>query len=165
MNASDIIKERQNQTLYKAYYDPTIFPGVSNGVSTLVRSTINYYPISSSGATISYASTISINYMYECEPAFTSYQLVNAVNNGQYICGGKKISELSWEANSTMGTQTIYTSSNQILSTSVNSYAVRPMIFTNPVFYQGNNFISGCPECDGCDGCDCCDECIGCDDC
>lgn len=243
MNASDIIKQRQKQTLYKAYYNPTIFPGVSNGVSTLVRSSINYYPVSSIGSTISYASSVNIEYLYECEPVFTSYQLANAITACNYLCdnpsssntawlpnssmstspvytssnqiltqsansyapqpvicenlpfyqgtlfgagGGvtflsesscnvqsscsshsSMITYTSWRAESSMGAQTMYTSSNQILSPSANSYAVPPIICTNPIFYQGNNFIiecNGCDGCDGCNGCDCYDDCIGCDE-
>ncbi len=92
MNASDIIKAKQNRTLYQAYYRPTIF-------STLITSTINYSPISSisSGGTFisSVVSCINTQYQYTCEKPSISYELLNSINDGKYECGYPYCSTLS----------------------------------------------------------------------
>jgi hypothetical protein len=84
MNASDIIKAKQNRVLYQAYYRPTIF-------STLITSTINYCPVSTinSGGNIisSVVSCITQQYGSKCEKPIISYQLLNDINNGRYECG------------------------------------------------------------------------------
>lgn len=151
MNASDIIKAKRNQTLYKAYYNPTIFPGTAgNGNSTLVVSTTNYYPVSSVSTSLgwlsSFTSCVNTQYLYECEPTFISYQLAYDVNGGEYICGGKVPSFMTWKANPSIGTIPIYASTGSTIE-SANTFAVRPEIFTNPEFYQGTNFDTQCYAC------------------
>ena len=100
MNASDIIKSKQNRVLYQAYNRPTIF-------STLITSTINYSPIStiSTGGTFttSFASTINTQYGYKCAPtADLSYELLNDINSGKYICGFPYCSSISvWNTGQT----------------------------------------------------------------
>jgi hypothetical protein len=75
MNASDIVKNRQNKVLYNAYYQPTVFQ--STVVSTLS-------PISSyTGGYASYESTVITAYNYSCQPTFLSYELLNEVKNGR----------------------------------------------------------------------------------
>jgi hypothetical protein len=107
MNASDIIKAKQSKVLYQAYYRPKIFPGITNnGVSTLITSTINYYPISSlstSGSFVSsFDSTITINYAYTCEKPIISYELENAINSGKLLCGFPYCSTISeWNTSQT----------------------------------------------------------------
>ena len=85
MNASDIIKDKQSRVLYQAYNRPTIF-------STLITSTINIFPISTistSGVDItsSILSSITTRYGYKCENPTISYELLNDINNGKYLCG------------------------------------------------------------------------------
>lgn len=138
MNASDIIKMKQNGTLYKAYYNPAVFQ--STTISTII-------PFSSSETT-SYTSTVNTEYQYECLPSFLSYQLVNDVNEGKYVCGGKTISELSWKAISTMNTEIIYAFSTYSTPSSIvgastinslNSRAIRPLICNEPIYFQQPN--------------------------
>ncbi len=97
MNASDIIKARQNRTLYQAYYRPTIFPSGTT-------STITYYPISTidtgEGFISSITSTVTTQYQYTCQKPNLSYELANNINSGKYLCGFPYCSTLSiWTTN------------------------------------------------------------------
>lgn len=146
MNASDIVKLKQNGALYKAYYHPTVFQ------STVYSTLIPYSSID--GGTPSYTSCINTTYTYTCEPTFISYELAKDVAEGSYVCGGKTTSKMTWKANTSIPTQTIYAFSTystaiQDASTilSVNSYAVRPLISSDPVFNQGTNFANTCDVC------------------
>ena len=102
MNASDIIKAKQNRVLYQAYYRPTIF-------STLITSTINYCPVSTistgSGFVSSFVSCITTQYGSKCETPNISYQLLNDINNGRYECGYPYCSTISeWNTGRTFAT-------------------------------------------------------------
>jgi hypothetical protein len=159
MNASDIIKMRQNKVQFEAYYRPTIFPGTSNtGVNTLVTSSINIEPYSSiSSIGTSYTSTIAQNYLYTCNKPIISYELANNINNGKYECEypycsslsiwsnnqtipigtcNCKISELSWENN----TPTTILSFSSIISTTPSLST-----FVSTVMITSTNILTG-PE-------------------
>lgn len=144
MNASDIVKAKQCGALYKAYYNPTVFQ------STVVST---FYPISSVSTGVGVytssfsASCINTYYTYSCEQPAISYQLANDVLCGKYVCGGKVPSYTNWIATSTMGTTPTYASTNSTLSSSVNRYAVRPLISPDPVYIQGTNFQNSCDVC------------------
>lgn len=162
MNASDIIKLKQNGLLYKAYYQPTVFQ------STTISTIIPYSSISSE--ITSYTSTVNTEYQYKCLPSNFSYQLVNDINEGRFICGEKTISELSWKAISTMNTEMIYAVSsystpssitNASTINSLNSRAIRPLICNDPIYFQQPNFNNCSVICENivdgfnpwCDGC------------
>ena len=162
MNASDIIKNRQNRVLYQAYNRPTIF-------STLITSTINYCPVSTistgGSGTTSFVSTVNMQYGYTCEKPAISYELLNDINEGKYLCGypynssisiwntGQivpvndcKISFLTWKnTNSTL----IYNYSTTLASSQVTIVSTNiltgptPFICSND-FYQGTNFNNRC---------------------
>lgn len=123
MNASDIIKAKQNRTLYKAYYRPTIFNSTSFS-TVYVGSTISQ--VSDSQFVISTANYTSCNTnvnTYVCNPTFISYQFANDIKNGSYECGLKKYSELQWKNTHkrvVYFNSTIYSTS--IISTQVNKY-------------------------------------------
>ena len=170
MNASDIVAAKQNRTLFQAYYRPTIFTS-----SIVYNST--FCPISSIGSdptSGTYCS--SINYLYTCNPTFISYELANDVNSGKYLCGypscssisvwntgetipagvcNCKISYLTWKANQSMGTQSTFAADGSVISSSQNSYAVKPLICTQPEFNQGTNFASRCEVCSNLEGACC----------
>ena len=140
MNASNITHAKNDITLYKAYYDPIIFPGITNtGVSTFVRSTIMYNPyssVSSSGTiTSSFTSSVNTHYLYECNGPYTSYQLANDVKIGREICTGTLETYLAWKG-------------------------VRPNV-NNSAYHQGTNFQNGCSLCSlfGSGSAVCCTEC------
>jgi hypothetical protein len=145
MNASDIVKSKQDAALYKAYYRPTVF-------QSTVYSTIT--PYSSVSGTPSFTSCINTANTYICNPTFISYELANDVNDGSYVCGGKTTSKMAWKANTSIPTpnvfaylsySTVAADASTILS--VNNYAVRPLICPDPVFNQGTNFDNQCNVC------------------
>jgi hypothetical protein len=185
MNASDLVRARQNKTLFQAYYQPTIFPGLAGSNSTLIVSTVNRCPISSiSGSTTSYTAYCSTqNYLSKCLPTSISYELLNDVNSGKYVCGypacssitkwntpnttyvtgvcGCNISYTTWSANQAMGAMTTYAQNGSTLSSSNNSYTVKPIICINPQFYQGTNFDNRCNGCNNVLGVNnCCNTCV-----
>jgi hypothetical protein len=144
MNASDIVKNRQNKVLYNAYYQPTVFQ------STLV-STLS--PISSyTGGTTSYRSTVNTVYNYSCQPTFLSYELLNEVKNGKEECTGTCASQVTW-TNLTSTTQYMYSTIYSTLSTPctiiVTSTSVQgstgPVVCPLINFYQGTNADSSYP--------------------
>ncbi len=166
MNASDIIKAKQNRVLYEAYYRPTIF-------SSLITSTINYSPIStiSTGGQInsSIISCITTQYGSKCENPAISYQLLNDINEGKYLCGfpycstisewntgetfpvgncNCKISFLTWK-NTTPSLlytySTINYSSVQTFSTTILT-GPSPIICSNELI-QGTSFQNRCDNC------------------
>ena len=97
MNASDIVKAKQNQTLYKAYYKPTVFNSSVNTNVYKVSSIFNYVSSSQEITTDSYASCITTVYNYVCNPHYITYEMVNQVNKGAFVCGGKTPSEMQWK--------------------------------------------------------------------
>lgn len=185
MNASDIIKAKQNKNLFYAYYKPTIFYGASNNVNTLVnKNIITTFVSSIEGSDPSSTIQSTLNYSYKCFPPVLSYQLANNINDGKYLCEypycstitswnnnnthitgtcNCNISELSWKANKAMGTITTYASENNvtsaILSSSQNSYTVKPLICTNPNFYQGPDLTRDCDTCNELNEHFCCYNC------
>jgi hypothetical protein len=174
MNASDIIKAKQNRVLYQAYYRPTIF-------STLITSTINYCPIStiSTGGQIvsSFASSINLEYGSKCEIPAISYELMNNINNGKYLCGFPSCSTISnWNTGNTYpagncnckisfltwkntNPTTVYTYStlnySSIISTPITiATGPSPIICPFTEYKQGTNFANNCDTCNN----TCCNE-------
>jgi len=170
MNASDIVKAKQNRTLFQAYYHPITTPSTTSTTiytSTLIRSSIISSPVSTVCSTVIYNNV--------CMPSFISYQLANDVNQGKYLCntytlakevGGNAVnttstavnlcilSNLQWKSvNPTMIFE--YSALNSTLST-VSSFSVTsttiqtgPMPVICPLisFYQGTNFDNKCSTC------------------
>jgi hypothetical protein len=144
MNASDIVKNRQNKVLYNAYYQPTVFQ------STVV-STVSLISSHTTGPK-SYRSTVNTAYNYLCQPTFLSYELLNEVKNGKVECTGTCTSQLTW-TNLTSTTQYMYATNYSTLSTplqiSVTSTNVQgskgPVICPLINFYQGTNADSSYP--------------------
>jgi len=94
MNASDIVKAKQNKVLYNAYYKPTVY-------SSTVYSTLQVY--SSIGSVIdntdlsvseSYSSTINTVYKYVNNPTVLSYESLNQIKSGANACGATSDSHL-----------------------------------------------------------------------
>ena len=171
MNASDIVKRKQNTTLYKAYYQPTVFQSTTfstvNTVSSIIRYVSSGVPITST----SYTSCTQTVYLTLCEPTFTSYSSRYSIESGMAGCTGKGPKESKWKANrsttiysystiySSLNTSTLAPSSIRIFSTIVNM-APTPLICPF-VFQQGTSFASQCPSCShvlGSPG-SCCEQC------
>ncbi len=177
MNASDIIKARQNRVLYQAYYRPTIFQGsTANGSNVFITSTINFCPvssISSSGTvTSSVVSCVTVQYQYKCEPTNISYQMLNDINNGKYECGypycssisqwntGRtfpagncncNVSFLTWKNTTSRLFETFSTSNTATGAverfTTLIPSGPAPVICPFVEFNQGTNFASRCDTC------------------
>jgi hypothetical protein len=101
MNASDIIKKKQNICLYRAYYDPVVY-------QSSVFSTLNPFSSISSGTT-TYTTTVNIVTTYVCPPHILSYNLINDIVSGKISSGDKPLSELEWK-NTTSSVQYYYSS-------------------------------------------------------
>lgn len=171
MNASDIVKAKQNKTLYKAYYAPKVF---QSSIHTHVHkiSSIFAYVSSSQEITIdSYASCSTTAYEYVCNPIFMSYEMAQQVNSGAYVCGGKTPSQLQWQnvtsttvyAYSSIystftTTSTISPSSFYVTSTTVMG-APAPTIVPLIQLVQGTNFTNACNTCKGASANACCHNC------
>jgi len=170
MNASDIVKAKQNRTLFQAYYHPMITPSTTTTtivVSTFISLDVDLIMQSNVCSTVIYNNL--------CMPTFISYQLANDVNQGKYLCntytlaqqvGGNainttstaqtqcKISNLQWEttlstvttAYNTVGGITYSTSSATSLQSPVSTF-ILPVICPLVEFYQGTNFASKCSAC------------------
>jgi hypothetical protein len=174
MNASDIIKSKQSRVLYQAYYRPTIFPGLQGSLSTLITSTINFCPVStvSSGGVFisSLVSCVTLNYAYKCEKPNISYELMNDINQGKYLCGfpycstlvqwnngqtftsgncNCKISFLTWKNTTTAPVYQYSTAtySSFVITSSIIASGPGPIICPLVDFYQGTSFDNRCSDC------------------
>jgi hypothetical protein len=144
MNASDIVKNKQNKVLYQAYYRPTVFQ------STVV-STVS---LISTATTVdnSSESTVITAYNYVCQPTFLSYELLNEVKNGKEACTNACATQVTW-SNLTSTTKYMYSTIYSTLSTPctiiVTSTVVQgnkgPVICPLINFYQGTNADSSYP--------------------
>ena len=177
MNASDIIKSKQNRVLYQDYYRPTIFPGLQNTDSTLITTSVVLYPVStvSTSATApdyisSFVSCTTTNYLYKCQPSVISYALLNNINQGKYECGypycssivewnthaaytsgtcNCKISFLTWKNTTTQNVfQYNPTSYSSVTITStLIPSGPSPIVFPLVNYYQGTSFDNKCSNC------------------
>ena len=146
MNASDIVKNRQNKILYKAYYQPTVFQ------STVVTTTSLISSYTTNPNAPVYHSDIITAYNYSCQPTFLSYELLNDVKNGKEACEGTCATQVKW-SNVTSTTQYMYSTIYSTLSTplqiNVTSTSVQgnkgPVICPLINFYQGTNADSSYP--------------------
>lgn len=109
MNASDIIKKKQNTCLYRAYYKPVVY-------QSTVFSTFMPYSSISSGTT-TYTSSVNTVNQYICPPHIISYNLINDILYGKTSSGAKPISVLEWK--NTMSTVQYYYSTNVVTSSYV----------------------------------------------
>jgi len=159
MNASDVVKAKQNQTLYQAYYAPTVFQSTVHTHIHKVSSIFAYLDGSQEVTIDSYASCTTTVLEYVCPPTFVSYEMAAAVNRGAYVCGGKTPSQMQWEninhqtvyAYSSVystftTTSTISPSTFYITSTTVMG-APAPTIVPLIQLVQGTNFASACDLC------------------
>lgn len=123
MNASDIIKKKQNICLYRAYYNPTIY-------QSTIFSTIESVSSILSGDS-SYKSTITNINTYICPPHIISYNIINDIINGKNSLDNTVLSELEWKK--TTSTTQYYYSGNTITSSIILS-GPSPIICTEPTF-------------------------------
>jgi len=159
MNASDIVRAKQNQTLYKAYYNPYNFVASAYTYSTIsIVSSIQTQsgPLQTS---TSYVSNVNTVYTYTCEPTFVSYDMANDINRGAYVCGIKTESIMQWKnlnstsiyaystLYSTIGGPTYHIPSTINVTSTTIMTAPQPLVQPLIQFYQGTNFAAQCNSC------------------
>jgi hypothetical protein len=159
MNASDILQKKQNTTLYKAYYQPTVFQSTIlttiRPVSSIILAVSNGVPVRNT----SYASCTQTVYQTVCEPTFMTYQTRHALQDGTADCTGRTPKETKWTANQSTilySYSTIYSSlvnpstlapSTIRISSTIVQTAPMPLICPLIKLRQGTSFASQCPSC------------------
>ena len=134
MNASDIVKAKQSNALYKAYYKPTVFQSTTFSTITTVSSIVNYISSSIPITSTSYVSTVETAYKYVCQPTFVSYEMANAMRDGAYTCGNRSISELQFK-NATSTVQYAY-------NTNYSTFSFNPTVPLPSTFRVTSSFIT-----------------------
>ena len=127
MNARDIVKSKQNLTLYKAYYP------ISTINNSSIYSTIYYTSSLSTGGGYQSSITSSITTLYTYNPSktsiptipFISYELSNDIHQGEYLCGNKSISFMTWK-HTTSTLAYFYSTINSTISTLTSSIFYYP---------------------------------------
>lgn len=159
MNASDLVKVKENKTLYRAYYQPTVFQSTTfstlTTVSSIIRAVSSGVPLTST----SYASCNQTVYLNTCEPTFMSYASRYAIGNGASTCMGRKPKETQWKANqpttvysystiySTLVSPSTFAPSTVRVASTVVLTAPAPLICPLNQVQQGTSFASQCPSC------------------
>lgn len=156
MNASDIVKAKQAQTLYKAYYKPTVYQSTVNSTIRIISSIIDYVQDSQEFTLDSYASCTTTVYNYSADPLFMSYEMAIQVKDGKYSCEGKVPSKMAWKNTnstivyaystiySTFSTPSVPVPSSMYVTSTVVMTGVTPVIVPLASFYQGTNADHSC---------------------
>lgn len=144
MNASDIVKSKQNKTLHCAYYKPTVFQSTTYSTLNVVSSIINYVSSGYVFSSTSYTSSMHTVNNTVCNPTFMSYEMQ------QQVLSGKPVSQLQWKLNTSTlayAYSTTYSSFNnpanilpstiRVTSTLVAS-GPGPVVCPVVTFHQGN---------------------------
>ena len=145
MNASDIVKAKQNKVLYNSLYTPTVY-------QSTVFSTLRLYSSINLGVSIasSFISCINTAYKYTCNPIFTTYETRNDVKEGAVACGAVPLSNLQFTSSNGMiyAYSTIYsTFGNVILPSSFIITSTIAPIASSPIICPINQLYQGCSVC------------------
>ena len=124
MNASDIVKAKQNRILYNTYYNPVVLNSVVTSTLRPISSIYRYSnPDGSKVISTSYTSCITTCDTYVAKPTFVSYEMAQAMRDGEYGCGaGRRPIETSWKNT----TSTVKVIQSTVLSTFVVSGPLLP---------------------------------------
>ena len=157
MNASDIVKAKQSQTLYRAYSKPIVFQSTVFSTITPVSSILQYTIGNTWVSTNSYVSCVNTVNTYSAQPTFLSYDLAQSMKDGAYVCGDRTRATLQWKNTqsttiyafssiySSFTTPNISTVSTIQVTSSIVQQAPGPKIVPLIQFYQGvNNHICDC---------------------
>lgn len=161
MNASDIVKAKQNRILYNTYYNPTILESSVTSTLRPISSVIRYTSAGINIVSTSYTSCITRCDTYVAKPTFISYEMAHAIESGQYGCAvTKRPLETDW--NKTTSTVKIiqstlfstFSTSGPLLPSSVRYSSSIMTIGQSPVicplidYHQGTSFsvksMDGC---------------------
>jgi hypothetical protein len=164
MNASDIVKAKQNQVLYQTLYRPSVYASTVFSTIRPISSIINYV---SSGVPIgstSYASCIYTVPTYTCAPRFMTYELARAAKDGAYECGDRAVGQSDWVKSTSSFTyaynisySTMSTGSSIRVTSTLTAVAPSPFICLGGDVRQGTAFSAQCASCSG----GCCPACSG----
>ena len=157
MNASDIVKAKQNKVLYSAYYRPTFL--TSTNTSTITRIVTPYSSILSTASSVRTCSSITYNNLLR--PTYTSYETLNQIRDGAGECGGVPTTSLQFTGVPTQiyAFNTIYSSfnNNQLylpssfgVTSTVASEPTGPLITPFISFHQGCNTCTPTTVCANC---------------
>jgi hypothetical protein len=145
MNASDIVKAKQNKVLYNSLYTPTVY-------QSTVFSTLRLYSSINLGNSIasSFISCINTAYNYTCNPIFTTYETRNDVKEGAVACGAVPLSILQFTSSDGMiyAYSTIFsTFGNVSLPSSFIITSTIGTIASSPIICPINEIYQGCSVC------------------
>jgi hypothetical protein len=157
MNASDIVKAKQNKVLYNAYYTPMIS-------SSTIYSTLSVYSTTLNGSlqpVISYTSCTTTAYTTRmgCTPNVTSYETLNQIKGGAYECGALTVSQMQIggipntaiyaysTVISTMTTQGLNVPSSFVVTSTTVTAPPTPLITPFVIYRQG------CADCNNRNSC------------
>ena len=160
MNASDIVKAKQNKVLYKALYQPTVASSTIYSTLTAFSSVTTpgtYIPVAS------YTSCLTTVYNGVCNPTSVSYETLNQIRRGAVECSGAGISQQQFVGiPSTLiySFSTVYstfTASNNIPVTQPFSYFITSSFAPIPTgtLVCPSKMVQGCNVCasNGCSNC------------
>jgi len=141
MNASDIVKAKQNKTVYSAYYKPNVY-------QSTIYSTLTAYSSIVSG-TPSFTSCSTTVYTYIDNPTFINYETLNEIKHGAEACGAAPSSQLQFTGISTTiyAYKPMYSTINRI--STIQSYTITSSIAsipTGPVI-PSVQYKQGCTQC------------------
>ena len=139
MNASDIVKTKQNKAVALSYQQ-------SFTLSSTVQTTI--YQVSSiAGGTPRYGSTLNTVYDKTCMPTFTTYETRNKVQESP--CTACNLSSMDWKnTNSTLmyAYQSVYgtlsTTSTVLTTSTIVQTAPQPFVCDGVSYRQGTHFCN-----------------------
>lgn len=164
MNASDIVKAKQSQVLYRTLYTPTVYSSTVYSTIRPISSFINYVSSGVPLLSTSYASCIYTVPTVECAPRFMTYELAKTVKDGAYECGDRVVGQSDWiksdrtfayAYNTTFSTLST-ASSIRVTSTAI-TVGPAPLICGSGAVNQGTSFAARCGACAG----GCCPACSG----
>ena len=150
MNASDIVKAKQNKVLYNSYYKPIVYSSTIYSTLNIVSSILCPEP---STACVSYTSCINTVYEYVDNPSFISYETLNQIKAGGVACGASSSSQFQLDR---VPDVPMYTYSSMYSSfTETNAYYVSTIVIATtdisltpaPIINSFINFKQGTTTC------------------
>jgi hypothetical protein len=136
MNASEVIKAKQNRILYNTYYTPTVLESSVTSTVRPISSVIRYTSAGINILSTSYTSCVTTCNTYVAKPTFVSYEMLHAMRDGEYGCDApRRAAETRW--NNTTTVQKI------IQSTLFSSFSTTGPLLPSSVRYSSSLMTVG----------------------
>lgn len=160
MNASDILRAKQQQLLYQTYYKPQVFQSTTCSTVNTISSIIRFVSAGVNITSTSYTSCLTTVPTYSAPPTFISYEMAQKSQQGEYGCVARPAGETDWkrtESTFTYAQTTLlstFTPSGPLLPSSVRisstlvSTGPAPVICPLIQLQQGTAFSSHVVSCD-----------------